>query len=239
MRCHHEDFVFSLIIKTIVIILINSFSKKLLKTVVECSFLMKILATADIHGDKKLVDKLVKNSKGADVIVIAGDLTWAERDLRNIIGPLKKYGKPIIMIPGNHETLASVDFLESLYKPGVYNLHARGIKIGDTCFIACGSGNIGLFQLSDEEVADSLEEALSEVKGCSKTVLITHVPPYDSLLDNLGWTKAGSLAVRRFIEKHQPDLCLCGHIHETAGLIEVIGKTKVMNVGFSDKVINI
>lgn len=200
---------------------------------------MKILATADIHGDLKLIDRLVKKSKDADVIVIAGDLTWAENDLRNIIGPLKKFGKPILMIPGNHETLASVDFLENLYKPGVYNIHARGIKIGDTCFIACGSGNIGLFQLSEDEVHNALERALKEVKGCSKTVLITHTPPYDTLLDNLGWTKAGSVAVRDFIEEHQPDLCLCGHIHETSGLIEMIVKTKVVNVGFSDKIITI
>ncbi|MFA5406352.1 MAG: metallophosphoesterase [Candidatus Nanoarchaeia archaeon] len=200
---------------------------------------MKILATADIHGDKKLVDRLIKNSKDADVIVVAGDLTWAENDLRGIIGPLKKQGKPIIMIPGNHETLASVDFLENLYKPGVYNLHARGIKIGDTCFVACGSGNIGLFQLSDDEVTDALEKAIKEVKGCTKTVLVTHTPPYQTLLDNLGWTNAGSKAVRKFIEKHKPDLCLCGHIHETAGLMEKIGKTLVVNVGFSDKIIEI
>ena len=56
---------------------------------------MKILATADIHGDKKLVDKLVKNSKNADVIVIAGDLTWAEHDLKNIIGTMVTINKII------------------------------------------------------------------------------------------------------------------------------------------------
>jgi len=200
---------------------------------------MKILATADIHEDMRLVERLVKKSKDADVIVIAGDLTWAEQGLKGIIGPLKKHGKPIIMIPGNHENLASVDFLEKLYKPGVYNLHARGMKIGDVCFIACGSGNIGLFQLSEDEIEEALENALSEVEGCSKTVLITHIPPYDTMLDNLGWTKAGSVAVRNFIEKHQPELCLCGHIHDTAGLIEMMGKTKVFNVGFSDKIITI
>lgn len=200
---------------------------------------MKILATADIHDDKKLVEKLIKESKKADVIVLAGDLTWAEESLKGIVGPLKKHGKPILMIPGNHETLASVDYLEKLYKPRVYNIHARGIKINDVCFIACGSGNIGLFQLEEGEVTDALEKALSEVSGCSKTVLITHTPPYDTILDNLGWAKAGSKAVRKFIEKHQPDICLCGHIHETAGLIDKIGKTKIVNVGFNDKVLTI
>ncbi|MBD3312533.1 hypothetical protein GF352_03715 [archaeon] len=200
---------------------------------------MKILATADIHEDKQLVEQLVKNSRDADVIVIAGDLTWAEQDLKGIIGPLKKHGKPIIMIPGNHETLASIDYLEKLYKPRVYNLHARGIKIDEVCFVACGSGNIGLFQLTEDEVGGALEKALKEVKDCKKTVLVTHTPPYNTLVDNLGWTKAGSVAVRKFIEKHQPELCICGHIHETAGLIDKIGKTKIINVGFNDKIITI
>ncbi len=200
---------------------------------------MKILATADIHGDLKLVDKLIKKSKDADVIVLAGDLTWAENDLKGIVGPLKKEGKPVILIPGNHETLASVDYLQELYKPGVYNLHARGLKIGDVGFIACGSGNIGLFQLTEEEVEDSLDKALREVGKCKKLILVTHTPPYDTALDNLGWTKAGSQAIRKFIEKYQPDLCVCGHIHETAGLVDQIGKTKIINVGFNDKVIEI
>jgi len=99
---------------------------------------MKILATADIHEDKQLVKRLVKKSADADVIVIAGDLTWAEQDLKGIIGPLKKYGKPIIIIPGNHETLASVDYLEKMYKPKVYSVHAQDIKIRDRGLIACG-----------------------------------------------------------------------------------------------------
>ncbi len=200
---------------------------------------MKILATADIHGDKKLVDKIVNNSENADVIIIAGDLTWAENDLKGIIGPLKKSGKPVIMIPGNHETLASIDYLEQVYKNGVYNLHGKSFKIGDTAFIACGSGNIGLFQLTEDEVKETLNKALREAGDFKHLVLITHVPPYDTLLDNLGWTKAGSKAVREFIEEHQPDICFCGHIHETAGLIDKIGKTKIINVGFNYKTITI
>ncbi len=52
---------------------------KLLKSSLDSRVDMKILATADIHEDTRLVERLVKKSKDADVIVIAGDLTWAEQ----------------------------------------------------------------------------------------------------------------------------------------------------------------
>ncbi len=200
---------------------------------------MKILATADIHNDENLIKSLSQKGKDADVIVLAGDLTVFEGNINNIVGPLKKANKPIIMIPGNHESPATVDFLERAYKPGVYNLHAKGIKIGDVGFIAYGCENMGYFNLNEEEIENSLEKALEDVKGAKKIVLVTHIPPYDTLLDNLGLAKVGSKKIREFIEKHQPDICLCGHIHETAGLIDKIGKTKIINVGFNDKIIEI
>jgi len=40
----------------------------------------------------------------------------------------------------------------------------------------------------------------------------------------------GSDAVRAFIEKCQPSLCLCGHIHE-ARATDAIGATQVINPG--------
>ena len=41
---------------------------------------------------------------------------------------------------------------------------------------------------------------------------------------------SGSVGLRHFVEQHQPDLLLCGHIHEARG-IGLIGKTRIVNVG--------
>jgi len=200
---------------------------------------MKFFAASDIHGDKDLVSKLVKQSAKASLVVIAGDLTWAEADLSGIIGPFKAAGKKVIMIPGNHETDASVDFLQEMYKPGVYNLHGKSIIIEGVGFFGCGSSNIGLFQLTEDEVYDTLMKAFKKIKACKKKVLITHTPPYNTLVDNLGWISAGSKAVRDVIEMVQPDLCVCGHLHETEGLSDVIGRTRVINVGHKGKLLEI
>lgn len=40
----------------------------------------------------------------------------------------------------------------------------------------------------------------------------------------------GSAVLRAFIEREQPDLVLCGHIHESRGL-DVIGRTQIVNPG--------
>ena len=40
----------------------------------------------------------------------------------------------------------------------------------------------------------------------------------------------GSTAVREFIEEVQPDVCVCGHIHESRG-VDRIGRTVVVNPG--------
>jgi hypothetical protein len=44
----------------------------------------------------------------------------------------------------------------------------------------------------------------------------------------------GSTAVRKFIEERQPDIAICGHIHEARGQ-DVIGKTKIVNCGTAAK----
>ncbi len=41
---------------------------------------------------------------------------------------------------------------------------------------------------------------------------------------------AGSTGVRSFLEQHPVDLCICGHIHEAAG-ISNIGECKILNPG--------
>ncbi|MDR1489314.1 MAG: metallophosphoesterase family protein [Desulfovibrio sp.] len=62
-------------------------------------------------------------------------------------------------------------------------------------------------------------------------VLVSHCPPYGTACDRLGnGHPAGSRAVRGFIEERQPDLCVCGHIHE-ARAEDFLGRTRVINPG--------
>ena len=145
----------------------------------------------------------------------------------------------VIILPGNHETFATVEFLAKQYAPGVYNLHGRSILLYDEIGIfGCGSANIGLFEMGDKEVKSTLKKAFEPIKGAKRKILITHAPPYGTKLDAL-WAHVGSKGVRDIIEETKPDLCLCGHIHETFGMHQKVGRTEVINVGPKGVIVNI
>ncbi len=86
---------------------------------------MKILAAGDIHGDTILAKKLATRAKKekVDLVILCGDLTHFEQSTENIIGPFVKNNKKVLIIPGNHESFATADFLAELY--GVKNIHGK------------------------------------------------------------------------------------------------------------------
>jgi len=71
-------------------------------------------------------------------------------------------------------------------------------------------------------------------------VLATHTPPYGTSVDELpDGRHAGSRAIREFIEREQPRLCVCGHIHEGGGREHILGRTRVVNVAKHSKIFEI
>ncbi|MEJ2034326.1 MAG: metallophosphoesterase, partial [Deltaproteobacteria bacterium] len=76
-----------------------------------------------------------------------------------------------------------------------------------------------------------LAQGLRQTEEASVRILVSHTPPYGTTTDRLSnGTHAGSPALRQFIEEEQPDLCLCGHIHEARGE-DILGRTRVLNPG--------
>lgn len=202
---------------------------------------MKILAASDIHGDKSALENLVKKAKKEDVdmVVLCGDLTLFEDDLTGIIGPLKELNKKVILIPGNHETFSSIEFLAKQYKPGVYNLHGRSMRFyNEIGLFGVGGSNTGIFQTTEKETGELLEKAHKPIKDTKHKIMITHTPPFGTKIDAL-WEHVGSKAIREKVEEIQPDVVLCGHIHETFGKSEKIGDTTVINVGKDGVIIDI
>ena len=67
--------------------------------------------------------------------------------------------------------------------------------------------------------------------------MITHVHPSGTLVEKLSNYVPGSTGVKKAIDTLKPDILLCSHIHEAEGIEEKVGKTKVINVGRSGKII--
>ena len=199
---------------------------------------MKILAISDVHGDKAFMRRMAEKGKkeNVDLVIIAGDLVDLGQIPEGLIGPFKEQGLEVAVVPGNHEGLADINFLVERYK--VTNLHGYALKIGDLGIFGCGYGDIGLHQLTEEQFFNTLKEAHNSLKDVKKKLMVTHVQPNNSIL-GLHIPHWGSSGVRKALEEFQPDVHICGHVHETHGIEDVVGKTRVINVGKTGKIIEI
>ena len=184
---------------------------------------------------QRLADRAEKEN--IDLVVLCGDLTYAETSTAGIIGPFVKKQKKVILIPGNHETVATADFLAELY--GAVNLHGYSIKYKDVGLFGCGGANIGMFQLGEDEIFELIRKGYERVRDLKKKILVTHVHPSGSLMEKFSNVFPGSEGVKRAIETFKPDILLCSHVHEAEGIEEMIGKTKVINVGKKGKIIEL
>lgn len=200
---------------------------------------LKILAAGDIHGDTGLAEKLAERAQKehCDLVILCGDLTMMEQSTDNIIGPFKKRNEKVLILPGNHETVATADFLAELY--GMKNIHGYSVKYNDVGIFGCGGANIGLFQLEEEEIYTLLKKGFDRIKYLDKKIMATHVHPSESKMEKFTEIFPGSKGVRKAIDKFHPDLLLCSHVHEAEGIEEKIGKTRVINVGKKGKIIEI
>ncbi len=198
---------------------------------------MKILALSDVHGDQLFIREMAE--KGAkekvDLVILAGDLVGDDGNVNGLIGPFKEKGLEVAIIPGNHEGLAEIGFLTEKY--GIQNLHGYVIKVGEVGIFGCGYADIGIHQLSERQFFETLKKAHDSLKGVKKKLMVTHVQPSDSII-GLG-VFPGSIGVRKAIEEFKPDVHICGHIHETHGIEEMIGSTRVINVGKLGKIIEL
>jgi Icc-related predicted phosphoesterase len=198
----------------------------------------KILAAGDFHSDRNIAQKLalVAEKEDVDLVILNGDIVEEDKT-EGIIGPFVAKNKKIIIIPGNHESIATADFLAELYK--ITNLHSYYIKFRDVGFFGCGGADIGLTQLTEDEIYETLKKSFEKIKDMPKKVMVTHVHPAGTHMENFSQFVKGSIGVRRAIEAFNPDILICGHVHEAEGIEELVGNTRVFNVGKKGKIINI
>ncbi len=190
----------------------------------------KILAISDIHGDSSLAKKLAKKAKqeNVDLVILAGDITFLNQPIKNVIAPFSKLKKEILLIPGNHDTLPTINSLTEIYA-GTKNLHGYSLmKNGVGIFGAGYESNVGPFWVEDEEIFRTLQKAHNKIKKAKKKIMVTHAPPSGGKVEFLGFK--GSKAVEKAIKKFKPDIAISGHIHEAGGIIEYLHGVKSINV---------
>lgn len=209
---------------------------------------MRIIAFGDIHmslGDFAKIPDI----SSADLIILTGDLTnyGSRHDAREVLNQVLAVNPHVLAQVGNLDEFEINDYLDALNMNihGQARLFRRGV-----CLMGCGGSNPTPFntptEFSEKELSRALDQAYLQARNYIELaeplehhqiplILVSHTPPLDTALDLLpDGSHVGSLAVRSFIERSQPPLCLTGHIHEAKGS-DHIGETLILNPGMISK----
>jgi Icc-related predicted phosphoesterase len=187
---------------------------------------MRIYAVADIHGRRERVEMIRRNvfKFKPDVLVVAGDIITFF-GAGPVFDKLNDMSVPVLAIRGNSDPSGMERLMEKY--PNISSLHLRQITVNGVSF-AGASGTLPIpfrsrICLFEEQIIDKLEP-LAE----NASVLVIHPPPYGTLDEVGGKFHAGSKGLNDFILRRQPELLICGHIHERPGAA-FVGKTTVVN----------
>jgi Icc-related predicted phosphoesterase len=198
---------------------------------------MRVLAFSDLHGSIDMVVRILASEGNFDVVILAGDITTAgtPSQLEKAIRRIEAFGKPVLAVAGNMDSLALERKLELL---GV-SIDSRGVVIGDVGFFGVSAAPASplrtLNEISEREIMERAEAGWKGVVAARWKIFVPHAAPKDTALDiTLAGKHAGSSAVRDFIRQRKPDATICGHIHEARGIDKIAGMP-VVNCGPAGK----
>ncbi len=196
---------------------------------------MKVLVGTDFHSKesvfKNFAEKAEKNK--VDVILICGDITHFGnlQEACHLLSLLAGPKVPVLFVPGNCDppSLVGAEMKE------VICIHGRDVSYGDLTFLGIGASPPTPFntpfEMAEDKITETLNRAFSNLPVNRWFILVSHSPPWNTRLDKTSFgVHAGSISLRKFIEKKQPSLVFCGHIHEAKGR-DKIGRTVIINPG--------
>ena len=193
---------------------------------------MKIFATSDIHGSRKIMDKLNIVAPDVDLILVCGDIggkdgrgktfrqfsEYQKLDADYLSSALKNIDTESRFILGNDDWFEYDDI----------NYLQNAETIGGLNFVPFEYVLLTPFNTNREVNDNKLEYELAKLSADRNTIVVAHTPPLGAGDILYNGSHCGSRSVREWIEEVQPKLWLCGHIHEDNSAIW-IGDTLVLN----------
>ncbi|MTH98555.1 metallophosphoesterase family protein [Roseibium sp. RKSG952] len=189
---------------------------------------MKVLAFSDLHLARNRAAELVAASSEADLVIGAGDYCNMRHGLDEAMVMLSGIAAPMILVPGNAE---SAEELADAVPDGVHVLHGSGMTLDGVHLFGLGYG-VPVTPFGDWSCDLSEGAAAELLMRCdSADILIVHSPPKGYGDKTSQDVSVGSSAIRDAVERIQPALTLCGHIHDSWGYRGSIGQTNIANLG--------
>ncbi len=186
---------------------------------------MKILHISDIHGKVENLLLVEKYFLECDLVLVSGDLTH--------MGDQLAMSKVLQYLP-LEKTLAvlgNCDYPNAIKALQTAKISVDGEQKQLAGFRICGYGGSLPTPINTPNMLPEEEFALVLGSFDQPDILLTHQPAFGTNADlTPDGLHVGSKSILHFIEKKQPKLALCGHMHEAQSTSK-IGETVVVNAG--------
>jgi len=227
-------------------------SRKVARTDEELAALERSIADIGYYGVRVTPDERAAMETDPDLVrrhfeeqIVRRVREWMALAAERLDGT----GIPLLLMPGNDDDFA----IDPILADSPYARDVNGQVVELTPWhqlVSMGWSSPTPWstprEMPEEEFLDRLSTLLGGVRDTRKTVMMTHVPPYDSGLDTAPLLSpslqptasagdvlrgpVGSIGVRKAIEAFKPVLGVHGHIHESGGE-RLIGSTVCVNAG--------
>ena len=183
---------------------------------------MRLLASADVHGDREIYEWLlaVAQRERVDAIVLAGDLLGcpdgfdtpeeAQRhDADLLVDLLEQASAPVLYIMGNDDLVELDSRVDR-----VRSVEQRRASIGKYSFVGYQYSLPfmgGTFEKPDAEIAADLERMTGLVDA--DTVFVSHSPAFGILDPGIMEIQIGSRSLLAFLDAHPFRAHIHGHSH--------------------------
>lgn len=172
---------------------------------------MDIFGTVWQNYVEKIVQDWQKRVKKDDIVLLAGDFSWAMKtqDAKKDIDFISKLPGKKIIIRGNHDYWwNTIGKVRQILPPDFFALQNDSVKFGD--FIFCGTRG---WSFDDEKLISrealrlemSLKSAERLRKNDEKIICMIHFPPFDRNYNDSVFTK--------LFEKYGVSCVVYGHLH--------------------------
>ena len=200
----------------------------------------KILAISDVHGEENENLYTYLNNNDIDLVLILGDITnFGPLDfVETFINKVADCDVDVIAIPGNCDPKGICNAINEVS----FCLHNNIIAYGDAILFGYGGSNETPFntpgEIQDNKIYGDVFELLANYdyvyndKVPKVKILVTHAPPYNTEADKIeSGEHVGSQGILKSIHEFEPEINLCGHVHEAKSLSKIGITTDVANPG--------
>jgi len=199
---------------------------------------VRLFCFSDVHRDEGAARHLAGSALAANptALISAGDLGVDGIQAPGLYAAFRHVGAPVLAVPGNHDGLEA--YPAALAEAGWRDLDGRIVELES--WVLAGKGHLLLDPRYSGPDAGAQQEdpALTTLLSllapypASRTVLVSHLPPWGTLCSrDRRFVDRGSGQLRRWIEARQPAAVICGHVHHPEPVVERIRETLVVNAG--------